>query len=200
MVTLYLSSDLFHHERQERQPPLPAHGERSWGYRQADSEGRPVWVRSADRGVWGVQRIISTVRAHSVLNNVDQIWISTATRGVQDVSTMSSVPVEIVSKWWWVDQMVFTTKWSLCIIMSTVLGGSVKLVCTSECPLWSFMQEVARGHLRADFWVGIASCCILQWKFDLELRCSTNATTVAVAKITGERGWRVEKKCLCIVL
>ena len=25
------------------------------------------------------------------------------------------------------------------------------------------------------------------------------ATTIAIAKITGERGWRVEKKCLCIV-
>ena len=29
---------------------------------------------------------------------------------------------------------------------------------------------------------------------ELELRSSTNATTVAVAKINGERGWRVEKK------
>ena len=32
-----------------------------------------------------------------------------------------------------------------------------------------------------------------------KLRSSTNANTVAVAKITVERGWRVEKKCLCIV-
>ena len=31
-------------------------------------------------------------------------------------------------------------------------------------------------------------------KLNLELRNSTNATTVAVAKITGERGWRVGKK------
>ena len=30
------------------------------------------------------------------------------------------------------------------------------------------------------------------------MRSSTNASTVAVAKITGERGWRVEKKCLCV--
>ena len=140
---LYLSSDLFHHERQECQPPLPAHGERSWGYRQADSEGRPVWVQSADWGVWGVQWIISTVRAHSVLNNVDQIWISTATRGVQDVSTVSSVPVEIVSKWWWVDQMVFTSKWSLWIIISSVLG---------EAGLHKWMPFVifhARSHKRS---------------------------------------------------
>ena len=34
---------------------------------------------------------------------------------------------------------------------------------------------------------------------NLELRSSTNATTGAVAKITGERGWRVETKCLCVV-
>ena len=35
---------------------------------------------------------------------------------------------------------------------------------------------------------------------ELELRSSTNANTVAVAKITVERGWRVNKKCLCVVL
>ena len=29
---------------------------------------------------------------------------------------------------------------------------------------------------------------------------STNANTVAVEKITVERGWRVEKKCLCCFL
>ena len=33
-------------------------------------------------------------------------------------------------------------------------------------------------------------------KLKLELRSSTNANTVAVAKITVERGWRVNKKCL----
>ena len=33
----------------------------------------------------------------------------------------------------------------------------------------------------------------------LELRSSTNANTVAVAKITVERGWRVNKPCLCVV-
>ena len=27
-----------------------------------------------------------------------------------------------------------------------LLGGSLKLVCTSECPLYSFAQEVARGR------------------------------------------------------
>ena len=30
--------------------------------------------------------------------------------------------------------------------VETVLGGSVKLVCTSESPLQSFVQEVARGR------------------------------------------------------
>ena len=34
---------------------------------------------------------------------------------------------------------------------------------------------------------------------NLEMRSSTNASTVAVAKITGERGGRVEKKCVCVV-
>ena len=34
---------------------------------------------------------------------------------------------------------------------------------------------------------------------EVEPRIERNATTVAVAKITGERGWRVEKKCFCIV-
>ena len=33
-----------------------------------------------------------------------------------------------------------------------------------------------------------------QWKLNLELQSSTNATTVAVANITGERGWRVVKR------
>ena len=55
-------------------------------------------------------------------------------------------------------------------------------------------REVA-AHFRGDFWVGVA----LQWKLNLELRSSTNGNTVAVAKITVERGWRVEKKCLCVV-
>ena len=31
------------------------------------------------------------------------------------------------------------------------------------------------------------------------MRSSTNATTVAVAKSSGERGWRVGKRCLCVV-
>ena len=51
-------------------------------------------------------------------------------------------------------------------------------------------------HFRADFWVGVASRCVYQWKLNLALWSSTNATTVAVAKITGERGWRVEKMSL----
>ena len=34
----------------------------------------------------------------------------------------------------------------------------------------------------------------------IRIRSSTNANTVAVAKITVERGWRVNKKCLCVVL
>ena len=33
----------------------------------------------------------------------------------------------------------------------------------------------------------------------VESRIVKQYTTVAVAKITVERGWRVEKKCLCIV-
>ena len=34
---------------------------------------------------------------------------------------------------------------------------------------------------------------------NLELRSSTNAKTVEVAKVTVERGWRVKIKCLCVV-
>ena len=33
----------------------------------------------------------------------------------------------------------------------------------------------------------------------LELWSGTNATTVVFARITGERCWRIEEKCLCIV-
>ena len=32
------------------------------------------------------------------------------------------------------------------------------------------------------------------------MRSSINAITVAVAKITGERRWRVGKKCFCVVV
>ena len=56
--------------------------------------------------------------------------------------------------------------------------------------------ERLQRHFWADFWVGIVSCCVKQWKLNLELWSRTNATTVAIAKITGKRGWRVEKKCL----
>ena len=49
-------------------------------------------------------------------------------------------------------------------------------------------------HFRADFGVCVASCCVQQWKLNLELRSRTNANTVAVTKITVERGWRVGKK------
>ena len=59
-------------------------------------------------------------------------------------------------------------------------------------------REVA-AHFRADFWVGVASHCVWRWKLNLESRSRTNANTVAVAKITMERGWRVKIKCLCVV-
>ena len=55
--------------------------------------------------------------------------------------------------------------------------------------------EVA-AHFRADFWVGVASHCAYLWKLNLESRSSTNANTVAVAKITVGMGWREEKKSL----
>ena len=47
------------------------------------------------------------------------------------------------------------------------------------------------------FWVGVVSRCVTV-ELNLESRSSTNANTIAVAKITVERGWRVEK-CLCVV-
>ena len=60
-------------------------------------------------------------------------------------------------------------------------------------------RERLQHHFRADFSVGVASCCVQQWKLNLESRSSTNANTVAVAKITRERRWRVGKKCLWII-
>ena len=55
-------------------------------------------------------------------------------------------------------------------------------------------RERPQRQFRADFRVGIASRCVYQWKLNLELQSSTIATTVVVAKITGERGWSVKKK------
>ena len=49
--------------------------------------------------------------------------------------------------------------------------------------------ERLQRHFRADFWVGVASHCVWQWKLNLELWSSTYASTVAIAKIIGERGW-----------
>ena len=42
-------------------------------------------------------------------------------------------------------------------------------------------------------------CITMKAEPRIAKQCSTNASTVAVAIITGERGWRVGKKCLCIV-
>ena len=61
-------------------------------------------------------------------------------------------------------------------------------------------QEVARGRSALPGRFLSRSCFTLckQWKLNLESRSSRNANTIAVAKITVERGWRVEKKCLCV--
>ena len=65
-------------------------------------------------------------------------------------------------------------------------------------------RKKSQRHFRADFWVGVASRCIEQWKLNLELRSNTNATTADVAKITGERGGGGgggrERKCLCVII
>ena len=58
-------------------------------------------------------------------------------------------------------------------------------------------RERLQHHFRANFWVGIPSHCVLKWKLNLELLSNTNATTVAVAKITGDSGMEGGKKCLC---
>ena len=43
----------------------------------------------------------------------------------------------------------------------------------------------------------ISEYALLHWKLKLELRSSTNVqSSSTVAKITVERGWRVNKKCL----
>ena len=43
-------------------------------------------------------------------------------------------------------------------------------------------------------------CFTLCITMEAEPRSSTNATTVAVAKITGEMGWSVEEKKVCLRL
>ena len=53
-------------------------------------------------------------------------------------------------------------------------------------------REVA-ASLQGQF---LSRCCFMQ---NLESRSSTNATTIAVAEMTMESGWRVEKKRFCIV-
>ena len=53
-------------------------------------------------------------------------------------------------------------------------------------------REVA-ASLPGQFLSRLVSHCVQQWKLNLELRGSTKATTVVVAKITGERGFRAEK-------
>ena len=58
------------------------------------------------------------------------------------------------------------------------------------CNLLRKKSQEVTAHFRADFW---------KWKLNLESQSSTNANTVAVVKITMERGWRVDKKCLCVV-
>ena len=60
------------------------------------------------------------------------------------------------------------------------------------------MKEVARGRSALPGRFVSRRCFTLKLK--LELQSSTNANTVAVAKITMERGWRVNKKCLCVIL
>ena len=57
-------------------------------------------------------------------------------------------------------------------------------------------RERSQRHFRADFWVGVASRRAWLWKLNLELQSSTNANTVAVAKITEEVGWRLEKSAI----
>ena len=73
----------------------------------------------------------------------------------------------------------------------------MKLVCTSEYPLQSFAQGVPRGRsITSGPICEYRRCftlCITK-KLNLELRSDTNATTVAVATITEERGRRVGGK------
>ena len=64
------------------------------------------------------------------------------------------------------------------------------------CNLPSKKSREVAARFRADFGVGVASRCVQQWKLNLESLSSTNANTAAVAKITVERGWRMEKVSL----
>ena len=96
----------------------------------------------------------------------------------------------------WSDEFRFTCVWCLCV---TELQASATYIGRfSETGLHEWMpfvifraksRERSHRHFRANFWVGVAS----------RDGSSTNATSVTVAKFTGESGWRVEKKCLCVV-
>ena len=56
-------------------------------------------------------------------------------------------------------------------------------------------RKRSQHHFQADFWVGVASRYV-QWKLNFELWSRTNATSVAVAKITWEGGGGLKKVSL----
>ena len=47
-------------------------------------------------------------------------------------------------------------------------------------------HERSQRHFQADFWVDIASCCVQQWKLNLELQSGTNATSCSCKNDRGK--------------
>ena len=96
----------------------------------------------------------------------------------------------------------------LCTYFSplTVLGSSAKLICMSECAWFAWVnalcnlfrkksQKVAAatsGWFMSRCWFTL--CVTVE--VNLELWSSASAATVAFARITRERQWRMGKKCL----
>ena len=96
-------------------------------------------------------------------------------------------PYRITSGWIIYSQLLY---W----VIQPSWFARVNVLCNLSCKK---LREVA-AHFWADFWVGIASRCVQQWKVNPELRSSTNANIVAVAKLLwkGDRGW---KKGVCVI-
>ena len=102
---------------------------------------------------------------------------------------------------WFASALKFTSGKA---VVSSKLSNSTIIGWFSEAGLHKWMPFVifharSRERSRATSLPGrfLSRCCFtlcITMEVELELRSSTNATTVAVAKITGERGWRVGKK------
>ena len=90
---------------------------------------------------------------------------------------------------------------TLCITMEAEPRIAKQYICHHCCSCKNYWGKGMEGGKKSVFasFFGWPEDHEFVEKLHLELRSSTYATTVAVAKITRERGWKVEKKCHCIV-